>query len=231
MEKHVPGASSVCIHSVCVSQDHRRKGIAVGLLKEYISHLERAREKGAPYERILLIVHEELKQLYAKAGFELVGPSAVVHGAKPWFEMRRRLAQPVSQSIPPGLLEALSASSRGKRQTGKKFDSFSGGLADVSDITPKSSYAVNKFDLLCPREGCGSIILKNGVATLVEHQSLQLEPPTQQNPFLDPIPTPPAPAQWWKVTPNAMAFENIGFSKPVGGQGIVQNTYLPKCTC
>ncbi|KAK7691549.1 hypothetical protein QCA50_004948 [Cerrena zonata] len=218
METHVSGAPSVCIHSVCVSQAHRRKGIAVGLLKEYISHLERARERGSPYERILLIAHEELQQLYAKAGFELVGPSSVVHGSRPWFEMRKVLTQSAPPSIPPGLMEALSATSRSKRPIGKLLGAFPSGLADVSDITPDSPYAVNLFDLLCPREGCGSIILKNGVATLVEHQSIQLEPPSQTNPFLEPLPTPPASAQWWKVTPSAMTFENIGFSRAVEGQ-------------
>lgn len=219
METHRPGATSVCIHSVCISKVHRRKGIAVALLKEYISHLERAREKGAPYERVLLIVHEELQQLYTNAGFELVGPSAVVHGSRPWFEMRKVLAEPAPQSIPPGLLEALSAASKGKRPIGRKLSAFLNGLADVSDITPESPYAVNQFDLLCPRDGCGSIILKNGVATLVEHESIQLEPPTHPNPLLEPLPSSGAAAQWWKVTPNAMAFENIGFSRPVGGLG------------
>jgi hypothetical protein len=30
-------------------------------------------------------------QLYRGAGFDLVGPSDVVHGADPWFEMLARL--------------------------------------------------------------------------------------------------------------------------------------------
>ena len=219
METHVAGSSSVCIHSVCVSPLHRRKGIAASLLKEYISHLERLHENGAPYERILLIAHDNLVPLYSKAGFELVGPSKIVHGSLPWFEMRRVLVQPEPQSIPPGLLEALSAASKSKRPIGRKLTEFPNGLADVSDITPDSPYAVNQFDLLCPREGCGSIILKNNVATLVEHESIQLEPTAQPNPFLEPLPAPHAAAQWWKVTPNAMAFENIGFSRAVGDLG------------
>jgi hypothetical protein len=33
---------------------------------------------------------------------------------------------------------------------------------------------VNKFDLLCPRDGCGSVILKNGVAKLIEAASVQV---------------------------------------------------------
>lgn len=41
---------------------------------------------------MLLITHEELRTLYEKAGFVWLGKSAVVHGAKPWYEMRRDLA-------------------------------------------------------------------------------------------------------------------------------------------
>jgi len=33
--------------------------------------------------------------------------------------------------------------------------------------------------------------------------------------LLPTLPTPPATAQWWLVTPSPMAFENIGFTRPV----------------
>ncbi|CAL1711100.1 unnamed protein product [Somion occarium] len=226
MSTHVPSSPSVCIHSICVSATHRRKRIAVGLLKAYISRLEQAHIDGAPYERILLITHEELRPLYEKAGFEFVGPSAVVHGSRPWFEMRRVLeasssvSSPPSQALPPGIWEALQrASTSRNRPVARRLSSLPNGLDDVSELATDTSVSVNKVDLLCPRDGCGSIILKNGVATLVEKESVQLEPPERQNPLLHPLPTPGAPLlKWWRVTPNAMAFENIGFSKPVGSQ-------------
>ncbi|KAL0064542.1 hypothetical protein AAF712_008487 [Marasmius tenuissimus] len=92
MSKHVPGATSVCIHSVCVSFDHRRQGIALRLLKEYIARLEEARRTGSvSYERILLIAHEELIPLYRKAGFTFIGESEVAHGARPWYSMSYQL--------------------------------------------------------------------------------------------------------------------------------------------
>ncbi|KIY52200.1 acyl-CoA N-acyltransferase, partial [Fistulina hepatica ATCC 64428] len=84
MSRHVPGSGSVCIHSVCVASIHRKKGIASQLLREYLARL---RDSPANYERILLISHEELIPLYTSVGFELVGPSQVQHGARPWFEM------------------------------------------------------------------------------------------------------------------------------------------------
>ena len=77
--------------------------------------------------------------------------------------------------------------------------------------------ATNKFDLLCPRPGCGSIILKNEVATLVTREGVQIEPITTggRSPLLPELPSPGLLAPWWRVTPNAMAFENIGFSRSV----------------
>ncbi|EED77694.1 predicted protein, partial [Postia placenta Mad-698-R] len=87
MSTHEPGPS-VCIHSVCVAPDHRRKGVGLALLKEYLSRLETQPDRlGYQLERVLLITHEDLRSLYEKAGFEWVGESAVVHGSRPWFEM------------------------------------------------------------------------------------------------------------------------------------------------
>lgn len=225
MSTHVSGSQSVCIHSICVAREHRRKGIAVGLLKEYASRLQKAASEGAPYQRILLISHEDLMELYGKAGFETVGKSAVVHGSRPWFEMRKVLTTTseslpltTNQQLPPGLWDALQRSSTSRtRPAARLLPSFSNG---VQDLTAEGS--TNKHDLLCPREGCGSIILKAQVAALVEQASAQLEPAGRENPHLASLPTPPASTNWWRVTPNAMAFENVGFSRPVGSQGALQ---------
>lgn len=226
MSIHVPGSQSVCIHSVCVAREYRRKGIAVGLLQEYGSRLQKAASEGATYQRILLISHEELMGLYTKAGFETVGKSGVVHGSRPWFEMRKVLAAPepepaVTQpQLPPGLWEALQKSSTGRsRPAARLLPSFPSG---VQDVTAEGS--TNKHDLLCPRDGCGSVILKANVATLVERESAQLEPAGRENPHLASLPPPPASTHWWRVTPNAMAFENVGFSRPVGSQGVFSSS-------
>lgn len=60
------------------------------LLKEYVTRIRQARDDdGKPtYERVLLIAHEELIPFYEKGGFEHVGESSVVHGSRPWHEMR-----------------------------------------------------------------------------------------------------------------------------------------------
>ncbi|KZT25593.1 Mss4-like protein [Neolentinus lepideus HHB14362 ss-1] len=219
MSTHIPSSSSVCVHSVCVSPSHRKQGVATNLLKAYVSHLEQL-VPSRGYARVLLITHEELRHFFENAGFEWLGKSRVVHGSKPWYEMRKIISSSEdpwagpstsqSQQIPAGLWEALQSPSSRPKRTTKLLGTFSDGLQDV---TSENS---NKFDLLCPRDGCGSIILKSGAATLTERPSIQLEPPEFQT-SLAPLPDPQTRTHWWLVTPSPMAFENIGFSKPLVG--------------
>ncbi|KAF9451558.1 acyl-CoA N-acyltransferase [Macrolepiota fuliginosa MF-IS2] len=204
MSEHAPGASTICIHSICVQKSLQGKGIAMKLLKEYVSRLRTRAEAGSvPYKRIVLISHENLIPFYENAGFKNLGKSGVVHGSLPWYELRVDLiksdpsilgttaptttslvstidvaamppAQQGSQQIPAGLWEALSRdSSRKNRPTGKPLVSFENGLDDVIASAGEGT-STNKFDLLCLRPGCGSIILKAGVATWVERASEQV---------------------------------------------------------
>ncbi|KAL4063677.1 acyl-CoA N-acyltransferase [Scleroderma citrinum] len=220
MSNHVSGSSSVCLHSVTTTIAHRRKGIASALLREYISRLSTA---GA-YERILLITHEELQPLYKGVGFELVGLSSVKHGSRPWYEMRMILprsevalsAPPEQpQSLPPGVLEALTRPF-GEGRTARNLQDFPGGILDVSTLYSGEGVSRNKYDLICPRVGCGSIILKSGVGNLDERASVKIDPPSKPiHSDLTPLPAPPAMTHWWLITPSPMAFENIGFTRPI----------------
>ncbi|CCM04359.1 uncharacterized protein FIBRA_06531 [Fibroporia radiculosa] len=231
MSTHVPGSSSVCIHSICVSPECRRQGVALSLLNEYISRLQYALKSGVEYKQVLLIAHEELRSLYEKAGFEWVGKSSVVHGANPWFEMRRDLSRP-SQPVapPPGIWEALQRASGSKnRPQALALAAFPNGAQDLVSNDGMGTLS-NKFDLLCPRSGCGSIILKAGVGSLVERASMQLDPPqrTTPNPLVL-LPPPPETMNWWLVTPNAMAFENIGFTRAVVSDDTTKRVKLLIC--
>ena len=83
MFSHEPQGSMLCIHSVVVEKTHRRKGFAAEMLMSYlkrISAFENIRD-------VRLICKKHLISLYEKVGFQLVGPSAVVHGKDQWFEM------------------------------------------------------------------------------------------------------------------------------------------------
>ncbi|VDC03805.1 unnamed protein product [Peniophora sp. CBMAI 1063] len=214
MSTHEPGGRSACIHSVCVREDRKRKGIASALLKEYLARLAATKS----VDRVLLIAHEELRPLYEGCGFKWVGPSSVHHGSRPWFEMRWEA--PVSAPAPSGpsqqqILEALQASSRKPRPTGQLLSEMSGGIAEASIVDEKSGRTRNAHDLLCPRSGCGSVILRKSVASLEEKEAAALDPPTGKSPDLPALPAPPASAHWWLVEPSPMEFENIGFSRPV----------------
>jgi hypothetical protein len=55
------------------------------------------------------------------------------------------------------------------------------------------------------------------VATLTECDSVQIDPPIVHSgsSILPSLPSPGTAVKWWKITPNAMAFENIEVSRAV----------------
>ncbi|KIL62801.1 hypothetical protein M378DRAFT_40672, partial [Amanita muscaria Koide BX008] len=115
-----------------------------------------------------------------------------------------------------GILEAL------QRGSGNRNKPPPRALAQFDDgdvITPdgqRAGVSVNKYDLTCPRPGCGSVILKKGIATWVERSSVQMEPPGgPKHSLLPMLPDPPETTHWWLVTPSPMTFENIGFTRPI----------------
>lgn len=146
-------------------------------MAEYIRRLE-AQQTSKGYERILLLTHDDIKPFYASAGFEVIGPSDVAHGPLPWIEMRKSLlpAAPTvpdtqtTQSLPPGIMEALQRPNR-TRPTVTLLSGFPNGLQDVLNADDDLT---NKYDLLCPRGECGSVILKAKVAKWVERANVQV---------------------------------------------------------
>ncbi|GIL89074.1 hypothetical protein Vretimale_16198 [Volvox reticuliferus] len=88
MATHDHEGGLLCIHSVVVDAPMRRKGLATRLLRAYVPYVQAT----TPHLRgIRLICKHNLIGLYEKAGFILVGPSDVVHGRDPWFEMAMEL--------------------------------------------------------------------------------------------------------------------------------------------
>ncbi|KAH8109495.1 acyl-CoA N-acyltransferase [Phellopilus nigrolimitatus] len=197
MSAHDPAGTSVCLHAIAVPTTLQRRGIALALLRE---------------------------ELYEKAGMAYVGMSEVVHGARPWYEMRKVLsgkteAEPMTRgqdvpsqtAIPPGVLEALQQTgSNRNRPAARLLSTFSA----IDDVVAADS---NKYDLLCPREGCACIILKKNVGKLVKKDVVELEPSGKApSSLLAPLPPVGDKTRCWLIRPNPMAFENIGFSKAVG---------------
>lgn len=162
MTNHVPNSAFVGIHSVCVDDKFRRKGIAVALLKAYTHRL-----KAEGYEGVKLISHKELIGLYEKAGFELVGLSSVVHGPEPWFEMKIDFDTSKKIEEKENVVEVTPVVV--ERNPGKPFESFT-GMGEL--LTADSNNAGN---LYCPRGECRCLLLKAGVGKWVRGDSNDFE--------------------------------------------------------
>ncbi|CAE6487995.1 unnamed protein product [Rhizoctonia solani] len=224
METHEPEPkpSSVCIHSVCVSSAYRGRGVALKLLQEYLERLE----KMPDVSRVLLICKTHLKPLYARAGFTEVGPSAVVHGQDPWFEMRKDFNR--DQPSQAAVLAALQAQSTRPKAAQQAYTSFENPSTDLTYEDQSVRY--NTFKLTCPRPQCGSLILLRGVATWTPADHAMTHPEIfvpSQSEF--PVSLPDGPTGWWLVKPSPMQFENIGFSRAVGGDDGIKYLSCAEC--
>ncbi|EJD37669.1 Mss4-like protein [Auricularia subglabra TFB-10046 SS5] len=124
---------------------------------------------------------------------------------------------------------ALQASSRRTRPVAVLKSSFTSSdelLVAGPSSDEKTAPRVNKYDLLCPREGCGSVILKAQVGKWVS-----LEP--TPHPALPALPSESPDVDCWLVMPNPMAFENIGFSRavPTTTPGVPKKKLLACAEC
>ncbi|KAM0786802.1 hypothetical protein ACM66B_002235 [Microbotryomycetes sp. NB124-2] len=204
MSTHVSGAAFVAIHSVCVASSHRRQGIALGLVRDYVSRLR----TGKRYKGALLIAHDHLIPLYQKAGFELVGESSVVHGSEKWYEMRAHLdSEKVADEEKHAQVVAAVADEQEIRNPGRTFASFGG----VDNLVDKEAM-VNKADLFCPRPECRCLLLKASVGKLVRGRKGDFKLPDLPRPVNSAPAISTQHGTFWSVA-SPLAFENIGFSR------------------
>ena len=168
MSTHDADGKTICIHSVCIDRGHQRQKLGTALLEEYIR-----RWTDGPYDRISLIAHEELINFYLSAGFKLIGKSEVVHGLKPWFELRYFLQPNVPDlATQRRILEVLreEANQSEAHRPGKKLLSyFPRGPKELVEED-----GLSKLRIYCPRVACKSVILLEGIATLVERSSVMV---------------------------------------------------------
>ncbi|KAG6833252.1 hypothetical protein H0H93_013327 [Arthromyces matolae] len=215
-------------------------GIASNLLREYVKRLgARFHSQGIP-ERLLLITHEELRAFYEGVGFKWVGESEVQHGSRKWYEMRLVLPHEYDDEVTTtssnqwqpsqeAILAALLASSSSRSSTTHATKSFN-DFDNVQDLLVPDNTGTkmkNRYDLMCPRPGCGSIILRKEVGEWQRKESVVIDPIGNHTPLLPPLPQPPTETDWWLIGPSPMEFENIGFSKGVqNGKSFLWNTEL-----
>ncbi|KAL7318901.1 hypothetical protein PS15m_002086 [Mucor circinelloides] len=88
MSVHDPEGKTICLHSVCVSPDYRKQGIATKLMLKWIEQLKQINATQTPkkYNRIAILSRPNLLGLYESVGFKNVGLSKVVHGPEPWID-------------------------------------------------------------------------------------------------------------------------------------------------
>ncbi|PWN23021.1 hypothetical protein BCV69DRAFT_256039 [Microstroma glucosiphilum] len=148
----------VCLASIVVDEQYRRKGVGLRMLEEYHMRLRRAEEgrgdqkrgqleqpKG--YECVGILTHEETIKFFLKAGFKVQGVSHVRVGSGGWVEMRRYLkGKPPQQDKQEGLqtdkaqmMEATS-SADGDRNAVEESSS--------APATPRKGASMNLKDLL-----------------------------------------------------------------------------------
>ena len=94
MSEHDPDGQTLCLHSVCVAAEQRRRGIASRMLKAYLQYVAQSCPQA---QSVHLICKKNLITLYESAGFILIGPSAVVHGQDPWYDLQASLASSKDQ--------------------------------------------------------------------------------------------------------------------------------------
>eukprot|EP00850_Spirogloea_muscicola_P006594 SM000031S11603 [mRNA] locus=s31:609614:610837:+ [translate_table: standard] len=83
MRRHDPAGGTLCMYSVCVAPAFQRRGIGQRIVKGYVAAVRACQLQ---VHTIRLICKEVLVPFYERAGFTVVGASAVVHGKDPWIE-------------------------------------------------------------------------------------------------------------------------------------------------
>ena len=87
MSNHDADGALLCIHSVVVDEQHRRRGVGAAMLRAYVRFVKAQQDSGV--RELRLMCKKPLIEFYAAAGFELLGESDVVHGQDKWYEMRQ----------------------------------------------------------------------------------------------------------------------------------------------
>lgn len=89
--EHSVTAPMLAVHSVLTAPDFQGQGIAVWLLRRVLVH---AALTDPALATAVLLTKPNNAALYARAGFTLMGPSPICHGAEVWLDMRLHVPRP-----------------------------------------------------------------------------------------------------------------------------------------
>lgn len=90
MSTHVDTGPFLAIHSVVVTEEHRRKGIASAMLKAYLEKVRNENIDGS-IRSFVLLAKANLLGFYVNCGFQVNRPSPIVHGKELWYELEKPL--------------------------------------------------------------------------------------------------------------------------------------------
>jgi PhzF family phenazine biosynthesis protein len=85
MSTHVFNAPLLAIHSVVVQKEYRHKGIATAMLKDYVEQIRILND--GTIEKLVLLAKKDLLAFYVDCGFQVMRPSAIVHGSEQWYDL------------------------------------------------------------------------------------------------------------------------------------------------
>ena len=89
--KHEPDGAILCVHSVCVKENKRRRGVGGKLLQTYLMYLkarnnDRKRDNQSELKSVRLLCKKHMIPFYQNGGFTLLGESEVTHAKDAWFD-------------------------------------------------------------------------------------------------------------------------------------------------
>lgn len=106
MSTHHSEGPLLAIHSVVVTEDYRRKGVATAMLKDYINVMRDMPNDGV--QKLVLLAKRHLLSFYVDCGFSVVKPSAIVHGPDQWYDLELDLSAHKVTGFPYCVVDAFA---------------------------------------------------------------------------------------------------------------------------
>lgn len=106
MSTHHSEGPLLAIHSVVVTEKHRRIGIATAMMKDYVEQMRSMPDDGV--QKLVLMAKKELLSFYVDCGFSVIKPSAIVHGEDQWYDLELDLSPHKSTGCPYSIVDSFA---------------------------------------------------------------------------------------------------------------------------
>jgi len=106
MSTHHSEGPLLAIHSVVISEEYRRQGVATAMLKDYVEVMRSIPDDGV--QKMVLLSKKDLLSFYVDCGFSVVKPSPIVHGADQWYELELDLSTHKTTGMPYFVIDSFA---------------------------------------------------------------------------------------------------------------------------